>query len=174
MRRLAVAPLFSVFCVLLAFTGTARAETTFSGELDFAAPVDEPATDPGWGGQLRFGKRFDFELLTLDGELGVDAHALSGALDPKIYRGVVGARLGLALGLRPSVFAHLGVGHVDFAPAVRNLTNVTGDAGLALDFTLLPVMDLGAHAAYNLVAGNADDTAFGFVTLGGHLTLVLE
>lgn len=126
------------------------------------------------GGQLRFGPRLDLKLLTLDAELGLGAHKMGGELSPTVYRGVVGSRLGLALGIRPSIFAHIGVGHVDYASVTPDLTHLTADVGLALDFTLLPLIDLGAHAAYNTIAGDGTLSPFSFATVGGHITFVLD
>jgi hypothetical protein len=46
--------------------------------------------------------------------------------------------------------------------------------GLALDFTLLPVVDLGAHASFAGVSGDPDEDldAFTWFGVGGHVTFV--
>ena len=47
------------------------------------------------------------------------------------------------------------------------------DAGLALDFTLLPLIDLGVHGAYNTMFPRDDGSSLEFLTLGAHAALVL-
>jgi hypothetical protein len=47
------------------------------------------------------------------------------------------------------------------------------DGGLAIDFTLLPLIDLGVHGAYNVLLPRGDTDAFKFVTLGAQAALVL-
>jgi len=47
------------------------------------------------------------------------------------------------------------------------------DGGLAVDFTLLPLIDLGVHGGYNMMFPRDDGSALEFVTLGAHAALVL-
>jgi hypothetical protein len=47
------------------------------------------------------------------------------------------------------------------------------DAGLAIDFTLLPLIDLGLHAGYNAMFPRDDGSALKFVTLGAQAAIVL-
>jgi hypothetical protein len=51
-------------------------------------------------------------------------------------------------------------------------TGLTYDFGLFLDFTLLPLLNLGVHAAYDRMVGGADP-AFHWLTFGAHAELIL-
>lgn len=151
----------------------ADVSTPVSIDVDYAVPLDQQGIDSGAGGQLRFGPRLDLAILSLDAELGLGAHAFSGTDAPTAYRGVVGARLGLGFILRPSVFAHIGVGHMERSIA-PDLTHATADVGVALDLTILPIIDLGAHAAYNTIVGNSTVDPFSYAVIGGHITFFFE
>jgi hypothetical protein len=155
------------------WTTGAHASVPVSLDLDYALPVDAGAVDDGFGGALRFGPRLDLKLLNLGAEVGLGIHDMSGPLGPTVYRGVIGARLGLAILVRPTVFAHIGVGHADW-DTTSDLTHLTLDAGGALDFTVVPAVEVGAHLAYNLLFGNGSVDSFGFLTIGGHLTVILD
>jgi hypothetical protein len=80
--------------------------------------------------------------------------------------------------IRPSVFAHVGVGHLRYDVPItgdrEGRTNVTGDAGLALDFTLIPLLDLGVHGAYNVLAGGENSDSFSWLQAGVHATFVFD
>ena len=47
------------------------------------------------------------------------------------------------------------------------------DLGLFFDFTLLPLIDLGVHAAYNQLTAGSDDPAYHWLTFGAHAALIL-
>jgi hypothetical protein len=130
--------------------------------------IDEPGVDAGAGGALRLGQELDLILLSLTPEVGASYHTFGGAFEPTHTSGFVGARLSFGKVLEPGVFAHVGVGHLsveggsETAPAL--------DAGVSLDLTLLPVIDLGAHAAYDaLLVSDAD--AFDWYRFGVHAAL---
>jgi hypothetical protein len=116
--------------------------------------------------------------LTLTTELSGGFHDFSGELDPTVYRGLAGGRLGVGVIIRPSVFAHIGVGHLryddPFGDGRDGRTNLAGDLGAALDFTILPLVDLGVQASYNTVAGDDDNDAFEWLQAGAHITFVLD
>jgi len=151
----------------------ALADIPLSLDLDYVLPVDAGPVDDGFGGALRFGPRVDLKLLTLAGEASLGIHDFSGPEGPTVYRGVVGGRFGLGYLLRPSIFGHLGVGHADWS-STEDLTHLTLDIGASLDVTVVPAFEIGVHAAYNYLAGNGSVDDLGFMTLGGHLTFVLD
>jgi hypothetical protein len=94
----------------------------------------------------------------------------SGADRSKLYSGFLGGRLAIGKIIEPSLFGHVGVGRLD-GPDAR--TAAVLDGGLAIDFTLLPLIDLGLHGAYNVMLPRDDGTSFKFVTLGAQAALVL-
>jgi hypothetical protein len=158
---------------------TASAETAIGVEFNVNdASNEDEARDPGAGVDVTFGPRLDLKLLVLTTEISAGIHDFGGALDPTVYRVLAGGRLGLGFILRPSIFAHLGVGHVRedelFGTGREGRTNLAGDLGIALDFTLLPVIDIGVQGSYNAVAGGDDNDAFEWLQGGVHITFVLD
>jgi hypothetical protein len=145
-------------------------DTHIAVDFDFGSALDAPGTKAGGGGALRLGQKFDLFLISLTPELGGSYHSFGGDDQTKIYSGFLGGRLGVGKIIEPSVFGHLGLGHVD---GLETRTAPILDAGLALDFTLLPLIDLGLHAGYNVMLPRNDGTALKFMTLGAQAALVL-
>jgi hypothetical protein len=158
--------------------GDAAAANTLGVAVDYTDGLDEPGTDPGGGVEIYFGPRMDLAILSLTTELSGGFHDLGGAFNPSIYRLVAGGRLGVGVIIRPSVFAHIGVGHlrydVPFTGEREGRTNLAADAGVALDFTLIPMLDLGVHGAYNVLAGGENSDAFQWLQAGVHATFVFD
>lgn len=163
----AVALLAMAFC--LGVGKQARADTKLAFDLDWVGGIDEPGVDPGAGGALRLGQELDLIVLSLTPEVGASYHSFGGDAELSHTSGFIGARLTLGKVLEPGVFAHLGVGHLSGAGDLSE-TAAAVDAGLSLDFTLLPVIDIGAHAAYDaLLVSDAD--AFDWYRVGLHAAL---
>jgi hypothetical protein len=145
-------------------------ETVIAGEIDFALPVDSPAKS-GWGFGIRLGEQLHVPLVVLTPEIGFAYHDFSGDFAPTVYRGLAGLRLGIGEIIRPGAFVHLGIGR--FAIDIPGShTAFTYDAGAFLDFTLLPLINLGIHAAYNHINSGNHLSGFQWVTLGAHVALV--
>lgn len=167
--------------VVLALPGTAAADATrtvIGVNLNFNdSIVGEEATN-GAGVDLYFGPRLDLAILTLTTEIKAGYHDFGGALDPTVYRGMVGGSLGIGAIIRPSVFAHLGVGHLRFDDPFgldrEGRTHLTTDVGAALDITILPLIDIGVHGSYNVLAGDDDYDSFDWLQAGAHVTFVLD
>ncbi len=157
---------------------SAAAETVIGVDLNFNDAVDQAETDAGAGVDIYFGPRLDLAILTLTTELSGGFHDFGGVLEPTVYRGLAGGRLGVGVGIRPSVFAHVGVGHLRYddplGPGRDGRTNLAGDLGAALDFTILPLVDLGVQGSYNIVAAGSDSDAFRWLQAGAHVTFVLD
>jgi hypothetical protein len=145
-------------------------KTHIAVDFDFGSALDAPRTKAGGGGALRLGQEFDLLLVSLTPEFGGSYHAFGGNDETKLYSGFLGGRLAIGKIVEPSVFGHLGVGHV---AGLESRTAPIMDAGLAIDFTLLPLIDLGVHGAYNVMMPRDDGSALKFVTLGAHAALVL-
>jgi hypothetical protein len=167
---------------ITAWPRSAAAETVVGVDLNFndaiAGDDDDDDADTGAGVDVFFGPRLDLAILTLTTELTAGFHDFGGPFDPTVYRGMAGGRLGIGAVLRPSIFAHIGVGHLRFDDPVDDgrdgRTNLAGDLGAALDFTLLPLVDLGVQGSYNVIAGNDDYDAFEWLQAGVHITFVLD
>lgn len=181
---------------LLALLPGTAAAAHIALEANLLLPSDDRLTDDFSNGfSLRFGSDYSLGLLTLSPEislgyanlgqgrepgidLGPDAPAIPIHFDVYSVRALAGARLGLPLGLlRPGVFAHLGYGWavfgVDADASKRDVSldndhGLAWDAGVSLDFTPIPVVEVGVHAAYNRLEL---DEAMGWTSVGAHLAL---
>jgi len=147
-----------------------NSKTILAFDLDFVAPLRESGADIGGGGAVRLGRKVDFVLVSLTPEIGGGYDRFNGDANAGIYRGFVGGRLGFGKIIEPSVFAHIGVGRLD--ADFGNHTAATFDAGIALDFTLLPLINLGAHASYDSLLAQGQYSSFNWLALGLHVALV--
>jgi hypothetical protein len=167
----------------LTLAGLSRSEpasahdNTLGIDLSFNSTIEDESYD-GAGLDLYFGPRMDLGLLTLTTELSGGFHDFAGAADPTVYRGMAGGRLGLFTVIRPSIFAHIGVGHLTwydgFGDDRDSRTNIATDVGAALDFTLVPMVDLGVQLSYNTIAGSSGNPAFDWTQFGAHVIFVLN
>jgi hypothetical protein len=137
--------------------------------------VERRAFDSGVGGAFRLGREFNGPLLSLTPEIGGSYHSIEGVYDASLYRGFAGARLSLGLLIEPGVFGHVGYGYISFSDASGPFDpshgGLTYDAGVTLDFTLLPVLEFGAHAAYNGLTGGDSFDRINWVSAGGHVSV---
>lgn len=152
--------------------GSSHTKSAF--DLEYVV-VEGRALDNGVGGALRFGRQFGGPLLSLTPELGGSYHSLNGVYDASMYRGFVGLRLSVGAVIEPGIFGHVGYGHIFFKDVNGGLDqshgSLTYDAGVTLDFTLLPVLDVGAHAAYNGLAPSDDFDRINWISAGGHVSV---
>jgi hypothetical protein len=139
-------------------------------DMDFAAPLTDSESNPGGGGALRFGRKYSLILLSLTPEVGFGYHQFGGSSDATLYRGFVGGRVGIGAIVEPSAFVHVGVGKLD--RTTNDRWAPVADVGLALDLTLLPLINLGVHGAYNTVLPRSEYRAFGWLSVGIHAALV--
>lgn len=171
-RRLTI-PAAAISMLLYATPSKADTIIGVQGSLNTLTSPSRDGT--GAGIDLLLGKRLDLKLLTLGTELSLGMHSLPGGDDATAYRALAGANLGVGAVLRPSIFAHIGVGHIavaDNAIPDQSRTALAGDVGLALDFTLLPLLDIGIQGSYNAIGGTSSTDPFGWIAGGVHATLV--
>lgn len=154
----------------------ARADIAIGADLETVVPLqfDEVETGPAFG--VRLGAQLHLPLITLTPEVGF--HYLSFTDGPTVYRGIIGGRVGIGELLRFGVFAHLGFARQTWAPAAFGDVSHTGltlDAGLFLDLTIIPLIDVGVHIAYGRVAANEDRNidANQWLGFGVHAALIL-
>jgi hypothetical protein len=146
-----------------------KSKTHIAVDFDFNTALDAPRTKAGGGGALRLGQEFDLFLVSLTPEIGGAYHAFGGDDETRLYSGFIGGRLAIGKVVEPSLFAHLGLAHTK---GLENRTAPIMDAGLAIDFTLLPLIDFGLHAGYNAMFPRDDGSALKFVTLGAQAAIV--
>jgi len=147
-----------------------KSKTVLAFDLDFVAALREPGADIGGGGAVRLGRKLDLMLVSLTPEIGGSYDRFNGDNNTRIYRGFIGGRLGIGKLIEPSVFAHIGVGKL--GANLGSHTAVTLDAGIALDLTFLPLINVGAHASYNTLLPQGDYSSFNWLALGLHAALV--
>jgi hypothetical protein len=165
----ALAPL--TLLVALALCSDAHAQSLrISGDLDYAAGLSGREAGSGGGGGLRIGSQFDLVVATLILEGGGSYHDFSGDDEISVWRAIAGGEVRIGKILEPGLFAHVGVGHLSGTGA---FTAPAIDIGLALDLTLVPLVDVGAHVAYDALLGNDERDGFGWITAGLHAALVI-
>ncbi len=157
--------------VVATLDSRAFAETALAADLDFASPINAESVSSGWGAGVRLGSHAHIPLLVMTPEIGFTYHQFGGSVGPNVYRGILGLRLDLGEVIRPGVFGHLGYGALRGTGTNDTKSSFTYDMGASLDFTLLPLLNIGAHAAYNRWTGG-DEPAFAFGTLGAHAALI--
>lgn len=153
--------ILSAASVLLAFVfaAPARADVVVAGQVGANVVVsdfDEDGVETaGIAAALRLGYGFEAPMIRLTPEVKLGFES-PGTPNAASFTG--GARLNLFEGVSPAVFAHAGglVGDID---------GFIWDAGVGLDFTLLPLLDVGVYGSFHQQAGSAD-LEFGSVTLG--------
>jgi hypothetical protein len=132
------------------------------------------ALDDGAGGALRIGREFA-GMLSLTPELGISYHCANGVHDASLYRGFIGPRLSIGKTIHGGVFGHLGYGRIAFrhvsGPLDQSHDALAYDGGLTVDVTLLPVLDVGAHAAYNGLASSHEHEGVHWLSVGGHVSV---
>lgn len=155
--------------MLLPRSAAAKTKVAIDAE---ASETDTPSDHGGYGFGLRIGHAWDLALLKLTPEFAASFHRFSGAPSASAESFLAGGRIGLSFVLEPSVFAHAGLGHYsyDVGTSERSNTSLGYDVGLALDLTVLPVIDIGVHAAAAGVAGSASADPFSWLSLGGHVS----
>lgn len=147
-----------------------HSKTHIAVDFDFNSAFDALGTKVGGGGALRIGQKFNLLLLSLTPEVGGSYHAFSGDDATRLYSGFLGGRVGFGKIVEPSIFAHWGLAHSE---GLQSRTGTVLDAGLALDVTLLPLVDFGVHGAYNVMTASGDDPALKYMTFGAQAALVL-
>lgn len=168
--------LLSMAAVVLAIwlpARSAHADLELGADLGAAYSLDGDRSTSGGSVGLRLGNRVSLPLLMLAAELRGGLESYGGDRGTDVYTGMGGLRLGMGEVLRTSVFVHAGVGQVVHEATLllprEKETGLALDAGAALEITLLPLIDLGVHAAY----GAVDAAGFDWIRAGVHATIVL-
>ncbi len=159
--------------VLFAATRSAHAKsgTSIGVDLDYTNGIEEPQVGSGTGFNVRLGYKVDLLVLQLTPEIGGAYHTFSGDAGAKFSQGIVGGRVSFLKVLEPGIYAHLGYGHLA-TDLGDGRSGATADAGLTLDLTILPFIDLGVHGGYNAMLKSGDHPAFDSYVLGLHGALI--
>jgi hypothetical protein len=172
--------LVALVCALFSISFPVRAEAKPKLGIDAegAFALAPSGVSSGFGGALRLGYELDAVVLSLTPEIGGSYHHFSGVYAPDTFRGFGGARLAVGALVRAGIYGHAGYAHVAYDRAASaglpaaTRSAPTFDGGLFLDLTVLPVIDLGLHAGYGIVAGNHEGDANQWLAAGGHVAFV--
>ena len=152
----------------------AHAQPTLAVDADANIPVSTPNLTTGLGVGLRLGHRFKIPLIAFTPEIGGSYHGFNGELVAVgISRIDAGGRIGIGEIFRLSAYGHIGYGYAAYSNDTPGFGGLTWDLGGALDFTLLPVVDIGVHIDYSSLtsAGNPDYKVH-WVDIGPHVAFV--
>ena len=109
-------------------------------------------------------------------EVGAGYTGFSGDAAPKVFRAFAGGRVSFGALLKPASTGTSATRHLafdDFGGAVFSGRSApTYDAASPLDLTVLPKIDIGAHAGYTLVPSGSSQPALGWINAGLHAALV--
>lgn len=169
--RLVPALLASLTLLVAARSAQAKSGTSIGVDIDYTNGIDEPYVSGGTGFNGRLGYKLDLIVLQLTPEIGGAYHTFAGDAGAKFSQGIVGARVSFLKVLEPGAYAHLGYGHLS-SDLGDGRSGATVDAGLTLDLTLLPLIDLGVHGGYNGMLKSGDYQAFDSYVLGFHGALI--
>ena len=142
-------------------------------DLDYSAALSHSEIDQGGGAGVRIGLERDYFLVTMIPELQLNYHRLNANTpdDAVISAAKVGGRIRFLKIVEPGIFAHAGLANIA-GDRIYEHTGIAFDAGLTLDLTILPLIDIGLHTAWNRVFGD-DESGLSYVTAGAHIALVL-
>ena len=149
---------------------TARA-TELGVDLESDLPTDGDIEN-ALGIAVRLGWQLHLPALVVTPEIGY--HHANFSDDITLNRGFVGARIAIGEIFRVGAYGHVGIGNVTYhvAGPDQDVTDATYDIGGFLDFTLLPLLNIGVHAGYGRVKGDDNFDALGWVPIGVHAALV--
>jgi hypothetical protein len=159
--------------VLALAPNPARADFMVGIDVDGVEPFESGAAFGGGFG-VRVGTQLHVPLLALTPELAFTYAQFGDDYGPTIYRGMIGGRVAIGEIIRVGLYGHIGLGRfaLDLDGDDPSGTDVTYDVGIALDFTVLPILNLGVHAAYNSFGEDDDREAFEWMTTGAHVEFV--
>lgn len=157
-------------------TVSAEAGPRLSVDVDGAFPVTPSHTASGLGADLRLGYELSLLIVSITPEVGAGYTGFSGDLAPKAFRAFAGGRVSFGALLKPGIYGHVGYAHLgydDFRGTVFNGRSApTYDGGFTLDLTVLPKIDIGAHAGYTLIPSGDSQPALGWINAGLHVAVI--
>lgn len=118
----------------------------------------EPTTGPAVN--VRLGYRLPIPVLYLSVEgLGSWQRFSHDDAPQQVWSGRGGARVGIDAIIGVKLYSHIGYTSLNGKGDINTIdvSGMSWDAGLALDFTLLPVVDLGVHAGYTTLMDDAEN-----------------
>jgi hypothetical protein len=142
-------------------------------DFDYASAVSNDLIKQGGGGALHIGSEVDMLLVTLIPEVVLDWHNFGARTSDNatVVSGKIGGRIRFLKIIEPGLFAHVGIANIGGDDRYDHL-GAALDAGVSLDLTVLPLIDLGIHGSWNRVFGGYD-SGLSYGVTGLHAALVL-
>jgi len=162
--RRSYAALTGVLAVLfsLSVSGTARAQTV-GLEFDLGIPVGDTkdVLDLGWGLEGRVGLGLPIPAITFEAEALFDWYSFPfDAVNERLglWRAGGGLRVGLPIPFVPEIFGHVGYGNASSTISGQSSSQggFTWDVGLAANLFSIPLISVGIHIAYKVLAPGDD------------------
>ncbi len=167
--------------VLCAPAQEATAGTLLGLDLGLAVDTGDLPVDPGGPGPavaVRFGYELPIPVVRIvpEAQLGYasfSADDKNGNPTQQILTGRAGLRLGIGGVIGPALFAHVGFGDIsgEGSDFVIEKSGLSYDVGLSVDFTLLPLLNLGIHGAWNALEEDDPKATFQWLDFGIHAEL---
>jgi len=141
-------------------------------DFDYSATLSNELFNKGGGGAMRIGNELEFTMITVTPEVVFDYHTFGTywGSSAQLFTGKVGGRVRFLKAVEPGVFAHIGIGSLGGDDRYSH-TSPVFDIGVVLDFTFVPVVDLGFHLAWSRIMGG-DNSAISYAVSGVHLAFV--
>jgi hypothetical protein len=173
MRRSIFPVLPAALAAALFAVREARAGITVSAEMDAAQGIELPSPNmgarPGYGLGGTLGYRIGIGPIFVQPEAQGSYFAFpagTGGIQTRMLRLMGGGRIGLSGRFQPTLFAHAGGAWLDTYTSGRSMA-----AGFAMGFKLLPVLIVGAQAAYNVVSVSGTLGTPRWVSYGAHVAV---
>jgi hypothetical protein len=138
-------------------------------DFDYSATLSNDLFNRGVGGAMRVGNELEYTMITVTPEVLVDYHTFGTywGSSAQLFTGKLGGRVRFLRAVEPGVFVHVGVGSLG-GDSRYSHTSVVFDVGASLDFTFVPVVDLGFHVSWNRINGG-ENTSISYAASGVHL-----
>lgn len=131
---------------------------------------------PGFEGRLRLGYQLPVPVIRIVPEI-LGSYATFPADDvgnasQTGLSGRGGLRVGIGGLIGPALFAHVGYSRVHGEASDYTVTTsgLSYDVGLSVDFTLIPLLNIGVHGGYNVVT--EENKSAQWIDAGVHVELV--
>jgi hypothetical protein len=177
MTRRHLIPIATVL-LMLAVPDDARADVLVGADAGAAIAIGDWSVDPGGPGfdaRIRLGYELPVPVVRLVAEVlgGYTAFPAddAGNAPQNALTGRAGARIGIGGVIGPMLYGHVGYTYLHGEASDYDVTTagMSYDAGLAVDFTLLPLLNVGIHGGYNAVTER--DSSATWIDAGAHVEL---
>ena len=158
-------------------SGEARAGVLLGVDLNLGLDTGDLPIDSGGiapGASLRLGYELPLPVVRIipEAQLGFSQFTEDDQGNPtqSVLVGRAGVRVGIGGVIGPALYAHVGYARIDGEGSdfVVQSSGLSYDAGLSVDFTLLPIINLGVHGGINAIVDDGREKTFQWFDIGIH------